>query len=370
MKTLSSMKICLLTDAWLPWWGGGQKHIWEISKILRKKYGCQVDIVVPNLADNKEVVSLGPRFIFPNIFGRLFFTFNVFLYCLKNNYDIYHSHSYSTSLFLPLIKFFKKKKIVFTLHGMGTLVLGAEFVDKLKIADVLNKFVVYKIKYDALITVAKQSLTEKTNTSFVTVIGNGVNLKKYDEIRGGKKGGTFNLLWVGRMVPVKGLFLLLLVFSKLAVKYPKLRLKLVGDSPEKPGLELVVKKLKLQNKVFFVGKILEENELIKEYKQADLFILPSVSAEGFPVTIVEAMAAKLPVIASDIGDTSVLVNNGKTGYLIKPGDKKDLFDKLEKLINNFKRAEMGKLGYNLVKEKYTWDLITKEIYEVYCEILK
>lgn len=356
------MKICFLTDAWLPIWGGGQTHIREISRILRKKYGCQVDIIAPTL--------INKNFKFDNFFHRIWFTFWVLKFLIVSNYDIYHSHSYSTSLFLPLVKFFKRKKIVFTLHGMGTSIFGQEFISKLGIFKVLNKFVVYGINYDALITVAKKSLVEKTNTSFVAVIGNGVNIQKYDKISVKKKKDVFNLLWVGRMVPVKGLFLLLSVFSELVAKYPKLCLKLVGDGPERQDLELVVKKLKLQNKVFFVGSISEENELIREYKQADIFILPSLSAEGFPITIVEAMAAKLPVIASNIGDTDLLVQNEKTGFLVKPNNPKDLEDKIIKLIKSKNRVQMGINGYNLVKEKYTWNLISKETYNVYYKILK
>ncbi len=347
----------------MPWWGGGQVHIQEVSKILRKKYGCQVDIIAPTL--------INKNFKFNNFFHRIWFTFWVLKFLIVSDYDIYHSHSYSTSLFLPLVKVFKRGKIVFTLHGMGTLILGAGFINKLGISEILSKFVVYKIRYDALITVAKKSLTEKTNPNLVAVIGNGVNIEKYDEITVRKKQDTFNLLWVGRMVPVKGLSLLLSVFGKLSLDYPKLRLRLIGDGPERLNLESQVKKLKLQKKISFAGNILgKENNLIQEYKKADAFVLPSLSAEGFPITVIEAMAAKLPVIASDIGDVDLLVQNGKTGYLVHPENPQELFEKITKFINDPKRAKMGRQGYNLVRQKYTWDLITKEIYDVYSKILK
>lgn len=357
------MKICFLTDAWIPVWGGGQVHIQEVSKILEKKHDCQVDIIAPTL--------INKNFNFNNFFHRIWFTFWVLKFLLTSDYDLYHGHSYSTSLFLPLVKFFKRGKIVFTLHGMGSSILGAGFINKLGISEILSKFVVYKIRYDALITVAKKSLTEKTNTGLVVVIGNGINLEKYDKIPAKGDKMLFNLLWVGRMVPVKGLFLLLSVFGKLSLDYPKLHLRLIGDGPERFNLESQVKKLKLQKKISFAGSILgKENDLIQEYKKADVFVLPSLSAEGFPISIIEAMASKLPVIASDIGDTDLLVQNEKTGFLVKPNNSKDLEDKIIKLIESKNRVQMGINGYNLVKEKYTWDLITQEIYEVYLKILK
>lgn len=379
------MKICMMTDAWTPWWGGGQTHILEVSKKLVNQHGCIIDIIVPNFIDknNKKypgieiiiegrlcVVRLGTSYVFPNMMGRILFIKECLAFALSNKYDIYHSHCYSTSIVLPILKLLKRGKVIFTLHGLGTKMLGAGVLNNFKIFEVFNKFFVEKIKYDVLITVARKSLSENISTRNVFVIGNGVNLDDFNKIKPTKDKKNFILLWVGRMVPVKGLSLLISVFQKLTKKYPNIRLKLVGDGPERLSLESTARKLKLENKIFFTGGIFDHNErLIKEYKTSNALVLPSLASEGFPITIVEAMAAKLPVIASDIGDTDILVSS-KNGYLVKPGDENDLYNKIQSLILSSSRIEMGNSGYQLVRSKFTWDIISNSIYDVYIKVLR
>lgn len=373
------MKVCLFTDAWMPVWGGGQTHIWEIANKLVTKYDCTVDIIVPNLIDYKgkhpaaienyyrgklRVVRLGPGFVFPNIIGRSLFPFLLVFYLVRSSYEIYHSHSYSTTLFLPLLKILKRSRIVFTLHGLGSTVLGNGLINSIGLGSLLSYLIVNVYKYDALISVAKKSITGEVRTRNYFVVGNGVNIDKFDNIKGLKDKTNFNILWVGRFVPVKGLPVLVEVAAGIIKKYPKVRFKLIGDGGEKERIRKLVTtyglatSFKLENATF-------GNSLVKMYKSANVFVLPSIEAEGFPVTIAEAMAAKLPVIASNIGDTDRLVIDGQTGYLVRPGDKEDLYNKINKLLASPDMEKMGKNGYALVRSSYTWDKITQQTYEIY-----
>ncbi len=377
------MKICMLTDAWMPWWGGGQAHIWEVSQRLVKDYGCLVDIVVPNLTDKTgkiypgrevyengrlKVLRLGPRFIFPRFFGRLLFILYAFRYTLFAGYDIYHSHSYSTTIFLPLLGLLKRKKTVYTLHGLGSSGLGAGLINRSGLPAILSNLIVNIYRYDALITVAGKSLNGKVATRKTFIIGNGVDLQKFKSLSAHRDKKAFRFLWVGRFVEVKGLPVLIKAAQNIASRFPRFRLTLVGEGPEKAKIKDLVAATKLEKKVDIKPALYGE-DLIREYKSSHAFVLPSLSAEGFPLTLVDAMACRLPVIASDIGDVGLLIKDGKTGYLTDPGNPQDLAAKMEKILESPIGGEMGEEGYKLVEKYYTWKHISMQIFKVYEDIV-
>src|SRR3990167_8106050 len=98
------MKICFLIDSWLPVWGGGQEHVSQVAKILK------ADIFYP-----KNNVF--------NFWNRVLFTLWTIKFYLTSDYDIYHSHTFSTDLFLPIVKL-RGRKAVITLHGIGKNLIG------------------------------------------------------------------------------------------------------------------------------------------------------------------------------------------------------------------------------------------------------
>lgn len=310
------MKICVLTDAWKPVWGGGQVHIWEVSQRLIKDYDCQVDIIVPNLANNPGVISLGPRFVFPNLFGRAAFIFTALGFCLTHNYDIYHSHSFSTHLILPLVKLLKRAKVGITLHGKPVDFLGGGLLNKIGLPQVLANLIL-GYPYDFVLD--------------VQVIGNGVDVSRFDAIKARKDPNGFKILWVGRSEdPIKGVR-----FLKEAVRgIPNVKLSLVNN---KYG-----------------------EALIKEYKSSNLFVLPSLS-EGLPLVLLEAMAAKLPIVATDVGSCRRLVEEAKSGLVVKPGDAAALAGAIAKMIRTKGLGKLGENGYRFVKKNYSWDLVVQRV---------
>lgn len=335
------MKICMLTDAWTPVWGGGQAHVWEVSQRLRNDYGCQVEILAPNLADDSRVVSLGPRFVFPSFWGRTLYLVHALVWMLRQHYDIYHSHCYLAVL-LPIVKLFHpKSKVVYTVHGAGVDLLGGGFLNLLKIPQTVSRWLLYDYPWDALFTVARTTIKQPTQAKLLVVIGNGVDTKQFDLVKSNKDSRVFQLLWVGRDDPVKGLKLLQSAFATLRKKYPQVRLK-------------IVKNEKYAN-------------VIKAFKQSDIFVLPSLS-EGFPLTVLEAMAAGLPVVATKVGGIPEMVKDRETGYLVEPGNIQALAEVLEKAVKNEKLEKMGLAGWNIVRHKYSWDKVAQKVYEVYQKI--
>lgn len=137
------------------------------------------------------------------------------------------------------------------------------------------------------------------------------------------------LLWVGSMLPVKGLDVLLNSIRLLKDRGVDFRLLLVGDGPLESALRTQCAALRLNEHVTFVGPVLHD-ELPDWYRAADLFVLPSLS-EGIPNVLLESIAAGLPFVASRVGGTPEIAEAG-IDQLVPPNDPVALADAIQKQL--------------------------------------
>lgn len=141
------------------------------------------------------------------------------------------------------------------------------------------------------------------------------------------------ILSIGRFDDQKDFDTLLYAFKKVHNKNNGLRLVLVGDGPEKERLQKLIFNLDLSNAVEFNNW---DNEVSRYFKRAYMFVLSS-KWEGLSFVILEAMAYRLPIVASDCDfGPRELLRNGKDGILFKPGDVSDLVDGMEIMLNKQK----------------------------------
>jgi colanic acid/amylovoran biosynthesis glycosyltransferase len=160
----------------------------------------------------------------------------------------------------------------------------------------------------------------------------------------------------GRLAPEKGHCFLIRALKSLLDQGYDLELGLAGDGPSKEGLQTLVRELGVEHQTKFLG-FLSEEQIIRQLQDADLFVLPSF-VEGVPVSAMEAMAMGVPVIATNVGGTSELVENGTTGLLVRPADSHALADAVMSMIDDYqfrkRAAELGRrkveCEFNLVKE--------------------
>lgn len=159
------------------------------------------------------------------------------------------------------------------------------------------------------------------------------------------------LLFVGRLSAVKGLPLLLESVAQLRRKYPDISLTLVGDGSDRHKLQALTDQLGLSQNVHFVGS--KSQSEVREYlQQADIFVMASF-AEGIPVVLMEAMACGLPVVATQVGGISELVENGISGYLVPPGDSIHLQKQIEKLLDDYQtRVIFGTEGRKKIEKDF------------------
>lgn len=130
--------------------------------------------------------------------------------------------------------------------------------------------------------------------------------------------GVCRLLFVGRLDPVKGVVVLFDAVASLLAAGVAVHLTLVGDGPQRADLERRVRELGLDGSVAFAG-YRNSVEVQQHLRETDVFVLPSF-AEGVPVSLMEAMAAGLPVIATNVGGVTELVRDGRNGYVVAPGE--------------------------------------------------
>lgn len=314
------MKICFITDAWLPIWGGGQEHVKQLTKVLEEKYDCQVDIIAPTLVN--------PKFEFQNFFHRVWFAFWVLKFLLTSDYDIYHSHNFSTAAFLPLVKL-RGRKTAITVHGAGKNLVGGGVLNALRIPKFLMWLVLRVWPFDYRFSASKIS-------GYITV-GNGVNVDEFDAVKAKKDPGKFRIFWIGRKYdPIKGVSL----------------------------LEEAVRKISDPKIVLDIADGVYGQQKIERFKRANLFVLPSLS-EGLPLVLLEAMAAKLPVVATKVGDVAAIVKGGINGYLVDPGNTSALESAIRMARENKRLSEMGENGYKMVKRNYSWDKVAEIVFKTY-----
>ena len=180
-------------------------------------------------------------------------------------------------------------------------------------------------------------------------------LKDPDNIGGGTAKTIIGT--IANFYPAKGLPVLIQAAEQFKDQ-EEIIFIIIGDGAERSVLEKMIAEKKLEKKVFLLGQIPEASRFLPAF---DIFILPSVK-EGFPWVLLEAMAAKLPVIATAVGAVPEIIENGKNGLLIPPARPEEIARKILELSNNDRlRNELGIQAHQTVLFKFSAETMIKEV---------
>jgi glycosyltransferase involved in cell wall biosynthesis len=169
-------------------------------------------------------------------------------------------------------------------------------------------------------------------------------------------------VYAGRLTAKKRVDILLQAWKFVCRLHTSARLLLVGDGPERTALQALAGELDLGQSVTFCGA---QPEVLPYLHAADLFVLPSVS-EGLSNALLEAMAAGLSCIASNIGGNVDLIADEENGVLFEPGNIKQLTDMLLRLSRNeAEREEFGRRARETVEANYSMDRVAEKYMELY-----
>jgi len=354
------MKVAVVIDTWFPAIGGGQINAWEISKRLVKK-GLNIDIITRNNGKyttpkikNLGAYQIGKKSEATDNISRILFLIRSFFILSKGDYDLIHLQAFFPGFLAPFIKIILKKPVIFTVHG--TRMFEKNLGNSLGF--ILEKILLTRIKYDAQISVTKAFLKFKNVNQNKVYIPNGIDISKFEKVKV-KKANYPKILWVGRFDPVKRVDILLQAMKIIEKKLTEARLTLVGYGQEENKLKEIVKRLNLRN-IDFVG-MKEGEDLIREYKSSHVFVLTSVS-EGQPISILEAIAARIPIVASNIGGIPELISN-KIGILVPFGDSRIL---AEAIVSALARKDFSfTQSYQNLKRHHSWDMIAHKTLAAY-----
>ena len=178
------------------------------------------------------------------------------------------------------------------------------------------------------------------------------------------EGAGNRLLYVGRLAAMKGLPVLFEALSRLKDHFPSVKLTVVGDGSERDEITAIAQSLNLAKHIDFVGY--KSQTEVREYLQAsDIFVLPSF-AEGVPVVLMEAMAAGVPVLTTQIAGVPELVTHDSSGWLVPPGEVAILTEGLATLINDTElRNRLGKAGQEKVTAEFNVVLEAQKLADIF-----
>ena len=179
----------------------------------------------------------------------------------------------------------------------------------------------------------------------------GVDLAAFTPSENPGRSGSAEILCVAAMSRRKGHAVLLEALAAVVREVPAARLTLAGDGSERPFLEARAAELGVSDAVRFLGAV-EHDRMARLYDEADVFCLPSY-AEGVPVVLMEAMAMKVPVVATAIMGVPELVEDGKSGLLVPPARPDELASALVRLLRDpALRERMGEEARGRVSADY------------------
>ena len=367
------MKIALITKMFPPrWLAGSEIAAYNIARSLAV-HGNDVHVVTSmDKGLPEESVEEGfhiHRLKYPKIgllLSTAFFSLAA-LQTLRNiNPEVVHVQGIYYGLAAYLLKKTRGKPYVIYFQGSGLYMPYAGIGPILKIL-VRNATEVIVLTEHMRITVGVKY------KRYATVIPNGVDINRFTALsrkaaRTGLNIGETKqiIIFVGSLIPVKGVKYLVEAMSILTQHLPEARLLVVGNGEEETKLKQQVAQLNLESHVTFAGKV--PNERIPEFMTAsDIFVLPSLS-EGFPVTVLEAMAAGLPIVTTNVRGLPEIVRDGENGFLVPSGDSDALAQKLLILLSNNETRKLMSVNNKNKASDYSWDSVASKLEEVYSRI--
>ena len=200
----------------------------------------------------------------------------------------------------------------------------------------------------------------------------GIDCQRFSyKCRAARRGDhRIKLLSVSRLVEEKGLESGIRALRQLTQDAPEfsLRYDIIGEGPLRARLQQLVDELFLSSRVHLLGAK-SQNEVIKALHDSDILLAPSI-AEALPVSLMEAHAVGLPVLATRVGSVDQIVQHGISGFLVPPGDVAALSRGLADLMESpDRRADMGRRGRRHIEQHYDIDRLNDRLVKLYSELL-
>jgi phosphatidylinositol alpha-mannosyltransferase len=371
------MKIALVSPYDYPYPGGVTEHITALDEHFRA-LGHDTRIIAASSKDDESLdehvikvsgaVSTVP---FSGSNARITFAPAVYRrvkqILKREQFDIVHVHEPSVPM-LSLVVLRHSHAI-----NVGTFHAYRESNMLFEVAGQLLKRVFRRLDGRIFVSEAVRDYVTHYFPGPYVIIPNGIDCARFanPHIQPIEKfaDGRPNILYVGRMDKRKGFRYLLRAFPHIKHAIPDARLLVVGAFNDKDKAPFVryARALKLRG-VHFIGPVSRE-DLPRYYRTATIFCAPSTGFESFGIILLEAMAAGVPVIASDIAGYRCVLTDQREGLLVPPQDEQAIARAAIELLNApARRAEMSAAGQRTAAQ-YDWDLIAQRVLAYYQELI-
>jgi glycosyltransferase involved in cell wall biosynthesis len=195
---------------------------------------------------------------------------------------------------------------------------------------------------------------------------NGVSLPQAAEL---PQTGAPTVLYLGRLEAVKGVDHLVAAWAAIHQTVPTARLRIVGDGAARSDLEAQAQRLGSADSIEFTGWV-PQAHIAEQYAAATLVVVPSVWPENLPTVAIEALAVGRPLVGSDTGGISELIEAGVNGCLVPPGDERALAEGIISLLNNPVRLDQAARAATAKARQFEIATFTDRLLQLYSEILK
>ncbi|UCE67742.1 MAG: glycosyltransferase family 4 protein [Candidatus Zixiibacteriota bacterium] len=304
------------------------------------------------------------------------FLFKLIQYCRKHKIGLIHSHLFGANLYaciaagilrIPIVATFHNELL---LHGKSEKYLSLKsffirrFASKIVfVADFMKDDYINKVRFPgkkALTIYNGLDMDLATNDLDISALKAELCVNESDLLVG----------HIANFRVPKGHKFLIAAAGLVCKELKNVKFLLIGDEGDgslKGEIQDLIIKMDLTDNIRLLGF---RDDIPKLLNLMDVFVLSSIS-EGLPLSVIEAMSASKPVVATDVGGLPEIVIPGKTGYLVKAGNADALAEKLAILLNDQPlREQMGNQGRKAVEKKFSLDAMIEKYQELYAELLK
>lgn len=276
--------------------------------------------------------------------------------------DIIHSHRYKENILALLIKKLSyPAKLITTVHGLSEG--RSQF--KTKILSKINLYI-EKFFFNKVIAVSDDIKNYFVNNlnfpeNKVVRIYNGIEMPKISQ-NYHKKKKLFTIGSAGRFFPVKDYLLMVDIAKELCAARDDIIFVLAGEGPLKTAIKTEIEKYKIEDKFNLLGHL---DNMQAFYNSIDLYLNTS-HHEGIPITIIEAMSHRIPVVAPAVGGLPEVVEHGKTGWLVKNRDASEFARTIKNLISDNRTiAAAGENAHKRAQKYFSISCMTESYMKIY-----
>lgn len=322
--------------------------------------------IMPNLRRSPWLYALVPSFILGQLLA-------VVSLLRREHFDVIHCHWIIPQGFVLALAslFVRVPPTLLTSHGADAFTLDSRIFQLLK-AWIIGRFEKTSVVSPEIAKKLREVVGRESRFSFPH-ISMGVDVEQFSAPYERTTSGP-TILFAGRLAAKKGVANLIRAFADRRIRGRDSRLRIVGDGPLLNELRQLAKDLDLGDSVSFAGPV-PHRQLAEEMRSASLFCAPFVIAEdgdreGTPTVILEAAAAGLPIIATDVGGCSEIIRHGESGWLLPTGDVDALAEALLDALEHPDRAERFARASRKKAKLHSWPNIAERHAVVLNELIQ